>query len=123
MAKHTWNLCLPAVLLVLVALNGNFVKCDLELDKLSINNKANSTESCIAKYCSVGEQKSGSKKINGLREVKGYKIAEDSLKHLSVLYGLFTLINDAGLSEQCLKEMTQVQDGVRNREIWALKSE
>lgn len=121
MARQNWVLCLP-VLLILVALSDHFVNSDLELKKLDKN--ANSTESCIAKYCSVVDQKVDGaldKVKNGV--TNGYKIPEDSLRHLSVLYGLFSVMHEAGLNELCHKEMTQVYEGVRSREIWAMKSE
>ena len=122
MAKPSRKLCLTIVSVILVALSEKNVNCDLELNKL-LGKNANSTESCIAKYCSASDKRTEQKCNSDKKCVQNeYKIPADSLKHTSVLFGLFSVYDDAGLNKLCHKEMTQIYDGIYNRDIWAMKS-
>lgn len=74
-------------------------------------------ESCANKYCAGDENDSGEMILGGSRALR----QEGVLKHTSVLYGLISIAERDELSERCYDELQQIYEGIRQKEVWALK--
>ncbi|XP_062553181.1 uncharacterized protein LOC134218266 [Armigeres subalbatus] len=73
-------------------------------------------ESCAGKYCDE-EEDTGEIILGGSRALR----QEGVLKHSSVLYGLISIAERGELSDRCYDEMQQIYEGIKQKEIWALK--
>lgn len=94
------------------SLNGTKYRYDPRVSKRN--------QSCAGKYCAEEEDDdTGGIILGGSRALR----QEGVLKHTSVLYGLISIAERGELSDRCYDELQQISEGIRQKEIWALKGE
>lgn len=94
------------------SLNGTKYRYDPRVSKRN--------QSCAGKYCAEEEDDdTGGIILGASRALR----QEGVLKHTSVLYGLISIAERGELSDRCYDELQQISEGIRQKEIWALKGE
>jgi hypothetical protein len=120
------------LLLIALVLKSNLITCDIITNSTNIENhtapiiqcKNNSDdgvqEDCILRDRHVVIVKKIDSYLNEPSSI--YSSYAERLKHTSILYGLVRLAQENELNQKCYNEIMQINDGIKRKEIWAMKS-